>query len=211
MVSWDKAYEYNFLGTLSAIPASGLALGEGAYLSPGSGMFPPAKKDPDHYWTCIVFANKDLIYNETKVYITKWEDRNAHLITYLNAAIPGLAERHDRILLSHFENNLMMLIPPPFLVKTPSLHYYVPVYGTNHLKLRVRCYPSDELPHSIPTAEWQKWPNQPVFMQAAGIIRDLDAHGAQAACNQKHTPSQTRHSTISPNRGQWNCCGESST
>lgn len=114
-----------------------------------------------------------------QVYITKWEDRNAHLITYLNAAIPGLAERHDRILLSHFENNLMMLIPPPFLVKTPSLHYYVPVYGTNHLKLRVRCYPSgqstlhfearlrwfviipilDELPHSIPTAEWQKWPN----------------------------------------------------
>ncbi|KAJ3914260.1 hypothetical protein F5877DRAFT_82969 [Lentinula edodes] len=210
MVYWEKAYEYNFLGTLSTIPASGLALGQGAYLSPGLGMFSPAKNDPDEYWTCMVFANKDLIYNETKVYITKWEDRNAHLITYLNAAIPGLAERHDRILLSHFENNLMMLIPPPFLVKTPSLHYSVPVYGTNHLKLRVRCYPPDELPHSIPTAEWKKWPNvmwkppTPGLVdsvvaacvhvgKAAGIIRDLGPHEAQAACNQTLTASQNRH------------------
>ncbi|KAJ3811357.1 hypothetical protein F5876DRAFT_64857 [Lentinula aff. lateritia] len=207
VVLWQKAYEYNVLGTLSAIPASGLALGEGAYLSPGPGMFSPAKNDPE-YWTCMVFANKEIIYKETKVYVTESEDGIAHLTRYLNAAIPGLAERHDRILLSNFENNLMMLIPPPFLVKTPSLHYYVPVYGTNRLKLRVRCYPPDELPHSIPTAEWQKWPNvmwKPPTLgvahrasvsvsKAAGIIRDLDPHGAQTP-----TASQNCHRTISPN------------
>ncbi|KAJ4488722.1 hypothetical protein C8J55DRAFT_557722 [Lentinula edodes] len=196
MVYWEKAYEYNVLGTLSAIPASGLALGEGAYLSPGPGMFSPGKNNPK-YWTCMVFANKEIIYEETKVYAPESPGHSIHLSFDLDSMIPGLAERHDHILLSDFEKNLMMLIPRPFLVKSPS-HSYME-YGENRLKLRVRCYPPDELPHSIPTAEWQKWPNQPVFMQAAGIIRDLDAHGTQAACNQKHTPSQTRHSTISTN------------
>ncbi|KAH7876612.1 uncharacterized protein C8R40DRAFT_1068409 [Lentinula edodes] len=207
MVLWEKAYEYNALGTLSAIRASGLALGEGAYLSPGPGMFSPAKNDPD-YWTCMVFANKEKFYEETKVYIPKSEDRTAHLMVYLDAMISGLAERHDHILLSDFENNLMMLIPPPFLVKSPS-HSYME-YGENRLKLRVRCYPPDELPHSIPTAEWKKWPNvmwkppTPGLVdsvvaacvhvgKAAGIIRDLGPHEAQAACNQTLTASQNRH------------------
>ncbi|KAF8828493.1 hypothetical protein HHX47_DHR3000113 [Lentinula edodes] len=123
----EKADEYNKAGTLTAIPATTKSIGEGAYLSPRLGEFPG---NPDHFkrFKLLLYANK----------------RGYELGKTL------LFSRHFVL-----QDNLQMLIPPVFLVKSPS-DPSRPA-GENRLGLRIHCTPLGGLGENMPAADWHSW------------------------------------------------------
>ncbi|KAJ3792665.1 hypothetical protein GGU11DRAFT_749749 [Lentinula aff. detonsa] len=176
MVLWYKAYEYNVQETLTAVPASGFDVGEGAYLSPAYGLYRPAQNNPD-FWACAVFGDRKIIDEHKKassyacfqtpiflpmsIRMAEVDGSPGIVNKYLNSAVAGSGDRRDHILITQHgpsASQLMMLIPPPFLVKSPG--YSSMSHGQNSLKLRVRCYPQDEMPDEIKAlkTDYNAWP-----------------------------------------------------
>ncbi|KAJ3898287.1 hypothetical protein F5879DRAFT_1026645 [Lentinula edodes] len=157
-VSKEKADEYNKAGTLTAIPATTKSIGEGAYLSPRLGEFPG---NPDQsYWECIVFGEKSKILDAQtpKLFV---DDKAAisfkrfKLLLYANKR--GYELGKTLLFSRHFvlQDNLQMLIPPVFLVKSPS-DPSRPA-GENRLGLRIHCTPLGGLGENMPAADWHSW------------------------------------------------------
>ncbi|KAJ3749516.1 hypothetical protein DFH05DRAFT_686317 [Lentinula detonsa] len=162
---WYKAYEYNLQGTLTAVPASHPAVGEGAYLSPAYELSPALNK-PD-FWACAVFGDRKIIDEQKKIFVPM-SNRMAELTGFpgsvnehLNSVIAGSGDRREHILITQRGRTadlLMMVIPPPFLVE--SRGYSSMPHGQNSLKLRVRCYPQDKMPDEIKAlkTDYNAWP-----------------------------------------------------
>ncbi|KAJ3803903.1 hypothetical protein F5876DRAFT_71068 [Lentinula aff. lateritia] len=180
-VSREKADEYNKAGTLTAIPATTKSIGEGAYLSPRLGEFPG---NPDQsYWEvmshlhkilvvrniekgsllfaqCIVFGKKSKILDTQtpKLFV---DDKAAisfkrfKLLLYANKR--GYELGKTLLFSRHFmlQDNIQMLIPPMFLIKSPS-NPSRPA-GANSLGLRIHCTPLGGLGKNRPAADWLGW------------------------------------------------------
>ncbi|KAJ3875236.1 hypothetical protein F5051DRAFT_505344 [Lentinula edodes] len=166
-VSREKADEYNKAGTLTAIPATTKSIGEGAYLSPRLGEFPG---NPDQsYWEvmshvhkilCIVFGKRSKILDAQtpKLFV---DDKAAisfkrfKLLLYANKR--GYELGKTLLFSRHFmlQDNIQMLIPPVFLVKSSS-DPSRPA-GENSLGLRIHCTPLGGLGKNRPAANWHSW------------------------------------------------------
>ncbi|KAJ3771686.1 hypothetical protein FB446DRAFT_789377 [Lentinula raphanica] len=154
----EKADEYNDVGTLTAIPATTKSIGEGAYLSPRLGEY--YGKLGDNYHECVIFAKKTKIHEMSpKPFFI---DDNS-VISAKPAKLFLYAHKHGveigkTVLFSrHFiyTKTLQMLIPPVFLVKSPS-NPTRPA-GENTLGLRVHCVPLGGLGKNRPAADWHAW------------------------------------------------------
>ncbi|KAJ3981913.1 hypothetical protein F5890DRAFT_1611509 [Lentinula detonsa] len=157
-VSKTKADEYNEAGTLTVIPATTKSIGEGAYLSPRLGEF-PGKLD-ETYWECVIFAQKSKILSQLnpKFFVDDKAAISAQPTKLFLYAHKHGFEIGKTVLFSRhfvFKNTLQMLIPPIFLVKSPS-NPSRPA-GTNSLGLRIHCVPLGGLGKNRPAADWQNW------------------------------------------------------
>ncbi|KAJ3864172.1 hypothetical protein EV359DRAFT_81661 [Lentinula novae-zelandiae] len=157
-VSKAKADEYNKAGTLTAIPATTKSIGEGAYLSPRLGEF-PGKLDQT-YWECIIIGEKSKILNvqTPELFVDDPAAISAQPVKLLLYAHKKGFEIGKTLLFSRhfvFQGTLQMLIPPMFLVKSPS-NPSRPA-GANSLGLRIHCTPLGGLGKNRPAADWYSW------------------------------------------------------
>ncbi|KAF9065053.1 hypothetical protein BDP27DRAFT_1450470 [Rhodocollybia butyracea] len=160
-VSPEKAAEYNsFPEALTSIPASGTQLGEGAYLSPRLGMF-PGRLPPD-FWECVVTGSEQALKMAPKLFVanTAGTNRNPReLARYIHDHGYSHYGTEHTILFSEHHlylamNNYQMLIPPAYLVPSPSFPGVKG--GFNFLQTRVACLPMGCM-GLAPSAGWHAW------------------------------------------------------
>lgn len=152
--------------SLTNVPASGVQLGEGAYLSPGPGQWTVAAD----YWLCLVTADSDQIKAVPKLWIPEFlpqpgppppppaglfyangaAARNAYIVK--NKMDPAKTLLFSKI--SGSNPILYQLLIPPGYLKGSGL---MGGFKNSGLVPNVACYPktTDKLPTS--SAPWGTW------------------------------------------------------
>ncbi|KIK68779.1 hypothetical protein GYMLUDRAFT_36267 [Collybiopsis luxurians FD-317 M1] len=169
-VRGDVAKEYDDKGTLTQVPANGLTLGEGAYLSPGATELPPSHVvDP---WICIAWVNKATIRKEdTPKYFADDMARPKIKAGLEKAKLP---EFGNTIIFSYFRTpGMQAVIPPPFLEPSEKFHYAdknrsQPAPGKNSLGIKIVCIPLAEF-KTLKGNEEKIW-KQTAKWQDMGIV-----------------------------------------
>ncbi|KAJ7139226.1 hypothetical protein C8R44DRAFT_975124 [Mycena epipterygia] len=140
-VSQQKAAEYNYYGTLTAVGASGTQLGDGAYISPDINEW----NVPNDYWQCMIFADATKFSGAERIYISQHANvfySSTNLNNYLSRARLNPART---VLWSKIsgdpQQHIQMLIPPYYLARSPG---FGGAYGSGDLGIRVRCVPKSQ-------------------------------------------------------------------
>ncbi|KAJ3852868.1 hypothetical protein EV368DRAFT_64552 [Lentinula lateritia] len=153
----EKADEYNKAGTLTAIPATTKSIGEGAYLSPRLGEFPGKLNDIFQFGVVTSLTHGPL-RTYWELFVDDQAAISAQPVKLLLYAHKKGFEIGKTLLFSRhfvFKGTLQMLIPPMFLIKSPS-NPSRPA-GTNSLGLRIYCTPLGGLGKNRPAADWYSW------------------------------------------------------
>ncbi|KAJ7160000.1 hypothetical protein C8R43DRAFT_1124363 [Mycena crocata] len=133
-VNAQKAAEYNYYGTLTAVGASGTQLGDGAYISPTINEWQVA----DDYWQCAIFADSTKFRNVAKMYIP--ENSNTFFSSRRLSSYLGQArlDPTNTILWSKIDGDaqqhIQMVIPPYFLRQSPAFRG---AYGNGDLGITI--------------------------------------------------------------------------
>lgn len=154
--------EYLEQGTLTAVQANGIQLGEDAYLSPVVADWSAS----DSNWQCAVFVDADKLVEVPKLYIPPYATRDRFYLfdaegahnreSYI--ALHGFDPAHT-ILASFIAGDgqtprRQIMIPPAFLKKRQRGLYSMPGAGTSDLGIVLDCGETAQMRRYTDVADW---------------------------------------------------------